>query len=109
MKDILVPISPGELLDKITILRIKAARIDDADKLRNVRLELDLLHSKSRTWLRSSQTGAFSLTYWTPRRFMTTSQSATTKKQISQEHSSILLQERALCKALLSISKAKLV
>ena len=28
MKDILVPISPGELLDKITILRIKAARID---------------------------------------------------------------------------------
>ena len=27
MKDILVPISPGELLDKITILRIKVARI----------------------------------------------------------------------------------
>jgi len=25
MKDILVPISPGELLDKITILRIKAS------------------------------------------------------------------------------------
>ena len=47
MKDILVPISPGELLDKITILRIKAARIDDADKLRNVRLELDLLE---KTW-----------------------------------------------------------
>ncbi|MEN9527956.1 MAG: hypothetical protein RLY56_1907, partial [Pseudomonadota bacterium] len=47
MKDILVPISPGELLDKITILRIKAARIDDAEKLRNVRLELDLLE---KTW-----------------------------------------------------------
>ena len=27
MKDILVPVSPGELLDKITILRIKAARM----------------------------------------------------------------------------------
>ena len=32
MKDILVPISPGELLDKITILRIKAARMSDADQ-----------------------------------------------------------------------------
>lgn len=47
MKDILVPISPGELLDKITILRIKAERIGDAAKLANVRLELQLLE---RTW-----------------------------------------------------------
>ncbi len=47
MKDILVPISPGELLDKITILRIKSARISDAAKLANVRLELDLLEN---TW-----------------------------------------------------------
>ena len=47
MKDILVPISPGELLDKITILRIKAVRITDAAKLANVRLELDLLE---KTW-----------------------------------------------------------
>ena len=47
MKDVLVPISPGELLDKITILRIKVARISDAAKLANVRLELDLLE---RTW-----------------------------------------------------------
>ena len=47
MKDILVPISPGELLDKITILRIKAARIMDAAKVTNVRLELDLLE---KTW-----------------------------------------------------------
>jgi len=47
MKDILVPISPGELLDKITILRIKVARIGDAAKLANVRLELDLLE---KTW-----------------------------------------------------------
>ena len=47
MNDILVPISPGELLDKITILRIKVARIGDAAKLANVRLELELLE---KTW-----------------------------------------------------------
>lgn len=50
MKDILVPVSPGELLDKITILRIKAARIADPAKLQNVRTELTLLE---RTWLDS--------------------------------------------------------
>jgi hypothetical protein len=43
MSDILVPISPGELLDKITILRIKCDRIGDAAKLANVRLELSRL------------------------------------------------------------------
>jgi Family of unknown function (DUF6165) len=43
MDDILVPISPGELLDKITILRIKSARITDPPKVGNVRLELSLL------------------------------------------------------------------
>jgi hypothetical protein len=47
MKDILVPISPGELLDKITILRIKAARIADPGKRANVQLELGLLEG---TW-----------------------------------------------------------
>ena len=47
MNDILVPVSPGELLDKITILRIKEARIQDAAKLANVKLELSLLE---RTW-----------------------------------------------------------
>jgi hypothetical protein len=50
MKDILVPISPGELLDKITILRIKSARMRDATKLANVRLELELLEN---TWRES--------------------------------------------------------
>ena len=43
MKEILVPLSPGELLDKITILRIKVARIQEAAKLANVKLELSLL------------------------------------------------------------------
>ncbi|MFO0511091.1 MAG: DUF6165 family protein [Gammaproteobacteria bacterium] len=47
MKDILVPISPGELLDKITILRIKSARMTDETKLRNVRVELAALEQ---TW-----------------------------------------------------------
>jgi hypothetical protein len=47
MQDILVPISPGELLDKITILRIKSQRMTDAAKLRNVRVELETLE---KTW-----------------------------------------------------------
>jgi len=47
MQDIAVPISPGELLDKITILRIKSARMQDAAKLANVRHELQLLEQ---TW-----------------------------------------------------------
>jgi hypothetical protein len=40
---IVVPVSPGELLDKITILRIKSERIADAGKRANVVHELDLL------------------------------------------------------------------
>jgi uncharacterized protein (DUF2236 family) len=47
MKEILVPVSPGELLDKITILRIKAVRMADAAKVANVRHELALLEN---TW-----------------------------------------------------------
>ncbi len=43
MNEILIPISPGELLDKITILQIKSERIADAAKVANVRTELDLL------------------------------------------------------------------
>jgi hypothetical protein len=43
MTELLVPISPGELVDKITILEIKSQRIGDATKLANVRTELALL------------------------------------------------------------------
>lgn len=50
MTDIKVPVSPGELLDKITILRIKSRRMHDPGKLRNVRLELDALQE---TWTAS--------------------------------------------------------
>jgi hypothetical protein len=45
--DIHVPISPGELIDKITILQIKSDRMTDAVKVANVRTELGLLQS---TW-----------------------------------------------------------
>ncbi len=40
---VLVEVSIGELIDKITILRIKLARFVDPEKLRNVTHELELL------------------------------------------------------------------
>ena len=43
MKDILIPTSPGELVDKLTILRLKAERIEDAGKLVNVAVEREAL------------------------------------------------------------------
>jgi hypothetical protein len=49
--DIHVPISPGELIDKITILQIKSERMSDAAKLANVRTELALLDA---TWRQSA-------------------------------------------------------
>jgi transcriptional regulator of nitric oxide reductase len=42
-----VPVSPGEVLDKITILEIKSERMTDPQKVANVRVELDLLQ---KTW-----------------------------------------------------------
>jgi hypothetical protein len=42
---ILAPISAGELIDKITILRVKAQRIGDPAKEANVRKELALLEA----------------------------------------------------------------
>jgi hypothetical protein len=47
MNEIKVPISPGELLDKITILRIKSQRMTDPAKVSNVRRELRALEE---TW-----------------------------------------------------------
>ena len=49
--EIKVPISPGELVDKITILEIKSARMTDPAKLANVRTELTLLQD---TWRASA-------------------------------------------------------
>ena len=48
MSEILVPVSFGELLDKIAILQIKSERMADATKVANVRKELEAL---STTWL----------------------------------------------------------
>ena len=42
-----IDISPGELIDKITILAIKLERIGDPAKLKNVRTEHDLLSAAS--------------------------------------------------------------
>src|ERR1043165_5122273 len=49
--EIKVPISPGELVDKITILEIKSERISDPAKVANVRTELTLLQD---TWKASA-------------------------------------------------------
>ena len=38
-----VPVSVGEVVDKLTILEIKSARIADPDKLENITAELDSL------------------------------------------------------------------
>jgi hypothetical protein len=45
MTELLVPVSVGELLDKVTILRIKQKRIQDPHKLNNVQKELNALLS----------------------------------------------------------------
>jgi hypothetical protein len=43
MSVVLTPTSPGELIDKITILQIKRERFNEASKLANVQRELDEL------------------------------------------------------------------
>ena len=55
MSQINVPVSPGELIDKITILEIKMERMDDPLKLANVKTELDLLE---KVWSQSDFAGA---------------------------------------------------
>ena len=40
-----IPISVGELVDKITILKIKSQNISDIDKLHNVKVELEALET----------------------------------------------------------------
>lgn len=52
MDNILAPLAPGELLDKISILEIKSERMTGADKLAHVRAELALLRA---AWDRSVQ------------------------------------------------------
>ena len=54
------PISIGELIDKMTILEIKAERISDAGKLHNVANELKVLRElKARTGLDTPEMAPF--------------------------------------------------
>jgi hypothetical protein len=55
MNEISVPISPGELIDKMTILDIKSRRMTDPAKLRNVGVELAALRA---TWAASAYASA---------------------------------------------------
>lgn len=59
--EIRVPISPGELIDKITILEIKSERMSDAKKVANVKHELALLLA---TWKESPNSRIDITTEW---------------------------------------------
>ena len=49
-----VKISPGELIDKITILEIKMDKITDETKLKNIKLEWETLNKSRSTYLSQS-------------------------------------------------------
>lgn len=51
---LMIEVGAGELIDKITILKIKADRMIDPDKLRNVNHELDILSRARAENLRQS-------------------------------------------------------
>jgi hypothetical protein len=53
--NITIEIGPGELIDKITILEIKAAHIDAREKLVNIRHELEVLRQARAVAIPSSQ------------------------------------------------------
>ena len=44
IKSVEIEISPGELVDKITILKIKSEKIFDSDKLNHINYELNILN-----------------------------------------------------------------
>jgi len=56
MDNMHVPVSPGEVLDKITILEIKSERMSDPEKVTNVRRELALLQETWSSNIRDSET-----------------------------------------------------
>jgi len=55
MENIKVPVSPGEVLDKITILEIKSERMSDPEKVTNVRVELVLLQETWKEFIRDDE------------------------------------------------------
>ncbi len=46
-----IPVSVGELLDKLSILRIKTIKIQNPEKLEKVTHEYELLHELSQNYL----------------------------------------------------------
>lgn len=46
-----IPISVGELLDKLSILHIKKDKIQDSDKVKKVKIEYELLYTISEPFL----------------------------------------------------------
>lgn len=52
---ILVEVSIGEILDKLTILGIKKDRISDPEKLIHIEREYDILKDKSNVYLNSEE------------------------------------------------------
>lgn len=66
--ELMIPVSYGELVDKITILKHKAIRITDPPKLQHVKTELDLLQQiESRAQLQLHTDILFSLSQFTSR------------------------------------------
>jgi len=51
---LMIEVGAGELIDKITILKIKVERMTDTAKLKNVKHELDVLSSARREYLAQS-------------------------------------------------------
>ena len=50
-----IPVSFGELIDKLTILEIKKSKITDNEKLKNIQLEFELLNKKYQTKLKDAK------------------------------------------------------
>lgn len=50
-----IPVSLGELIDKLTILEIKKNKITDNEKLNNIQLEFELLNKKYQTILKDDR------------------------------------------------------
>jgi len=60
---IALPISPGELVDRLTILDIKSRKIRDAKKLRQIKAEKNILENQYRRLTRSEKTHDFIRAY----------------------------------------------
>lgn len=53
--NILIPVSPGELVDRLTILEIKSQRLTDEGQRANVAYELGLLSAAAKTAIPDSE------------------------------------------------------